>query len=460
MIFKAMLKEEWRIHSTLFGNVRFLFFPIMILFFSFLISLSIPLLSMIVPLDTVILVGHYMFLLFGISVGGFGLFGRESMNRRFGQASLLAYSAKTLPLSERSIFLRFFIKDIVFYFIFWILPIISGLSLATFFIGLNISIPLILISLTLSFLIGLSVIFLMSTIYAYSSKAFVFLLTIALISIFTMLRIPLESLPSFAFFISHSTGNLVISWILIIVPSTLSLSFLKVDYPQNKRHFENSFEKITEFIKNKYSPFISKDFLDLHRSEGGLGKLIFSYLLPIIILWILISKLVSYFPGLSSIIVLAIFMGIFSPSIYNWLTEFDVFSSYSFLPLRISEVIKSKLMSYSIINLISILVLILAIINSKEYLLLFLALIVFISISIYVLSVTIYLSGLQPNLLLYNVKIFGMYIFTTVPLTVTILFISAINYIYLFFTLFLIPLSWIILNYSYKKWDNLEQPVF
>ena len=80
-------------------------------------------------IDLVILI-HANYLMLGLMVGAFGLLGNEVMNRRFGQASLLAYSARTLPLTPRYIFTIFVLKDTLYYFFLWIFPLGAG-----FFIG-------------------------------------------------------------------------------------------------------------------------------------------------------------------------------------------------------------------------------------------------------------------------------------------------------------------------------------
>ena len=115
------------------------------------------------------LIIHANFLLLGFMVGAFGLLGGEVMTRRLGQASLLSYSARSLPLGERFIFANFVVKDTVYYFILWVFPFASGFMLASPFVGIPSSVPLLLtLTLTLSFLIGLSAIFFLSTVYVRS----------------------------------------------------------------------------------------------------------------------------------------------------------------------------------------------------------------------------------------------------------------------------------------------------
>lgn len=52
----------------------------------------------------------------------------------------------------------------------------------------------------------------------------------------------------------------------------------------------------------EYLHFVAKDLLDLKRSEGGFGKLIFSFLLPAILIWMLLSALGTVLPALNTLI--------------------------------------------------------------------------------------------------------------------------------------------------------------
>ncbi|WP_269850357.1 hypothetical protein [Methanosarcina horonobensis] len=158
------------------------------------------------------------------------------MNRRFGQASLIAYSSRVLPVSERFIFANFLGKDILYYFVLYIMPFVSGFALAVKFVpagnfSASSTILTLLLTLSLSFMIGLSAVFFLSTVYAHSGKISLFCLFAAS---FLLLHVSgnlnhytLYSLPSLSFFLSPSENQLLLSGVLILVPSALSLVFLK-----------------------------------------------------------------------------------------------------------------------------------------------------------------------------------------------------------------------------------------
>jgi hypothetical protein len=410
---------------------------------------------------------HYLFLLLGGMVGAFGLIGREFMNRRFGQASLIAYSSRSLPVSERLIFANFLVKDIVYYFVLYVLPFIAGFSLALTLIpaeNFHFPVALLLITLSLSFMIGLSLVFFLSTIYAHSGK----LLTLGFLAGLILLIFISKNLnpkifyvlPSLSFFLFPSQNHFLSSFILIIIPLALSLIFLKVDFPSEKKSFPNSFTSLCRKLGSyRYAAFVTKDFLDLKRSEGGLGKLIFSLFLPAFLLWMLLSAMGRVLLNLNTIILFSLVLGVLSSSMYNWLTEYDIFASYAFLPLKVSDMIKSKLNSYIFLNLIPLIILVLFTLEKDPESLLP-ALLIFLSISLYMVSVVIYLTGLSPSINLYNGKTFAIYILSVMPLLLENIILSMFGSYYELLNLLLIPLAFYLLWQSFKKWDLIESSYF
>jgi len=468
-IFKSMIKEEWRMHSNIFGSGGFALFPVFIFLFTFFVSLVLPVFREIFTDAQIALGMHYFFLLVGGMVGAFGLMCREFMNRRFGQASLIAYSSRTLPVSQRIIFANFLVKDVAYYFALYVLPFIAGFALAAKLVPSgNFQLPgtllILLLTLSLSFMIGLSLVFFLSTVYAHSGKLlFSGLLAISIFLLFVFGNLDSNvfySLPSLSFFLNPSENQFLLSFVLITVPSALSLIFLKVDYPQTKKSFSNSFSGLCGYLGSyRYAAFVVKDFLDLKRSEGGLGKVIFSFLLPAALIWMLLSALGKVIPALNALTLFSLVLGVLSSSMYNWLTEYDIFASYAFFPLRVSDMIKSKLNSYLFLNLVPFLLLTLLVLN-KEPSILFPSLLLFLSISLYMVSILVYLTGLSPSINLYNGKTFALYALSVMPLLMINIILSMFGPYYVLVDLMLVPLAFYLLGQSFKKWDCIENQLF
>lgn len=467
-LLKTMLKEEWRIHSTFFGTAMFGLFPLFIACLSFGMSFFIPVFRGMISGQSMILFAHYLFVFFGINVGAFGLFGSEFMNRRFGQASLLAYSSRTLPVTERSIFLNVVIKDIIYYLFLWIVPLIVGFGIASMtFLHIPLTITgLFLVTLPLSFLIGLSVIFFISMLYARSVPIFIAIVT----GLATWMGY--HAVTSEAFFMQFSPihyfftlqiSSLWTSLGWVIIPSCLALVLAKFDFPLfDTQKYVNRFKGLSKTFGNgKFAPFMAKDVLDLKRSHGGFGKIFFSFFVPVVFIWIFVTYFVAYIPLLQFGAMFALLLGLFSSSIYTWLTEFDQFNQYLFLPVSVSTVLMSKLRNYLILNVLPILTLIVASFVKDHFAYILPAFLLYAVSSFYALSITMLLTGLSPNILLTNVKILFFYLLAILPVVLTLMILSVFTGIVLVVaSLIIFGISFIILRFSFRKWNSTDHRTY
>lgn len=463
-LLRSMLKEEWRIHATMFGGLLFLLFPVLVAGFSFFCVLLLAVMPEVLPAGRTAVLGHYAFAFFGLSVGAFGLFGREALNRRFGQASLVAYSSRTLPISDRWIFLNFLVKDVVYYLFLWILPFIFGFYLASPLLGVGRGLAgLLILTLSLSFLTGLSVAFFLSTLYAHSGSFF--RVALALLVFFGIVASDAfglglaELLPPLSVY--YGRAGVGSSILPVLALCAVSLAFLKVDYPKRRVVFRDSLGRLSGLLDfGGFGPFLTKDFLDLHRSEGGLGKLVFSFLFPLAFVWLLLSVLAKFMPSANFLLLFSVLLGVLASAIYSWLTEYDLFSSYAFLPVRVSGLMKSKVAGYALLNLVPVAALAAVALRSGLLAYFPVALVLFAAVSAYSLSVTAYLGGLSPNVVLYNAKVFLEYVVFMIPALVAVIFLSAAGAGYaLLGSLLFFPAAFL-LKKSYSRWERAEQPGF
>jgi hypothetical protein len=209
-----------------------------------------------------------------------------------------------------------------------------------------------------------------------------------------------------------------------------------------------------------HAPFIAKDALDLLRSEGGIGKIIFSFLLPLGIIWIFLSVLIRFIPGIDATVVFAVLLGVISSTTYNWLTEFDTFSAYAFLPVEVGFVLRSKVRSYAFINLVSVGVLGCVVAGTGAWETALPALAAFLSVSAYALAVTIFLTGLHPNVLLYHSKTFLLYLAAISPVLLGLIFLSVLDPACALGSVVLIPFAWILFEKSVGRWNEWDMPQY
>jgi hypothetical protein len=457
-LFRSMIKEEWRMHSSFFGNRGFALFPVVIAAVSLLLSLSMILFGRIVSQTEVLLGLHYLFLFMGCMVGGFGLLGREVMNMRFGQLSLLAYSSRTLPISERLIFSNFIVKDVVYYFFLYVLPFTAGFAAGAVFVGPHYSFVMLLTTLFLSFCIGLSLVFLLTTIYANLGKKALLVILLVPVAFFLFLRgtgsVSFYALPPLALYPEPSVDVFLTCLALILVPSVISLIFLKMDFPQSQKHYPNSFSKLADSMGfYGYSPLMAKDYLDFSRSGGGPGKLVFSFLVPVAVVWLFLPQLLQLVPGLDILVVFAVVVGMMASTMYNWLTEFDMFGSYSFLPLTAADVMRSKLNSYSLLNLVPLAVVLFAVLQAGRLQDLLHIVLLFVAVSMYVVSVTVYLTGLNTSFTLYSAGNFTTYLLAIGPVMLGLVLLAQLNFQLVLASAILVPVAGYVLRRSFVKWN-------
>ena len=311
-----MVKEEWRVHSTMFGSLSFALFPVMIFGIAFMGSFLIPLMQNTLPAGNLTLIIHATYLMLGIMVGAFGLLGNEVMNRRFGQASLLAYSARSLPLSEKFIFSNFVIKDTVYYFFLWVLPFGFGYILASPFTGVPFAgALLLLLTLTLSFLFGLCGVFFLSAVYVRSRPALLLVLLsilvgLACLSVITGLN-PVLFFPPLLLNSTFTWANFLISCALLALLFSIAILLFNPESVGSEKTYRDSFAPLVRrfsFLPNP--PFAAKDTLDLYRSGSLVGQTIFSFLLPLAVIWFFLSLLGPFFPPHGLLFIFAITTGV------------------------------------------------------------------------------------------------------------------------------------------------------
>ncbi len=465
-LFKNMMKEEWRVHSTMFGSLSFALFPVMIFGIAFMGSFLLPLMHAALPAGNLAVLAHANFLLLGFLVGAFGLLGNEVMNRRFGQASLLAYSARSLPLSERFIFVNFVVKDIVYYFFFWVFPFGFGYIAASPFTGVPLSRALLLLgTLTLAFLFGLCTIFSLSAIYARSKPA-LWLAVLVLgagwgaFPAVTGMN-PAHFFPPLLLYSSFSYANLIISCVILAILFCTSIMLFSPEYAGTTKEFRNSFAPLVKrlaFFPDP--PLAAKDVLDLHRSGSVVGQTLFSFLLPLVVIWFFLSLLGPYFPPHGLLFTFAILTGVIASTMYTWVTMFDTFGQYACLPVAVSTLIRSKISTFAILQVVPAAFIAAVAILSGDSLALIPAVMLCLAISFYAVGVTVWLTGLSPSVLVYDVKVLFSYLLL-VGIVLTVF--SAISFAGPFYALASIVLvfpSYLFVKRAMARWDAVDQAGF
>ena len=465
-LFWNMMKEEWRVHSTMFGSLSFALFPVMIFGIAFMGSFLLPLMRTSFPSGNLALIVHGSYLMLGIMVGGFGLLGNEVMNRRFGQASLLAYSARSLPLSERFIFTNFVIKDTVYYFFLWVFPFGFGYILASPFIGVPLADALLLLlTLTLSFLFGLCTVFFLSTLYARSGAVFWVLMLVigaGLGALAVMSGMNLALLfPPLLLYTSFTWTNLMVSCIILILLFSVAIMLFNPESVGSEKKYLNSFAPLLKrlsFLPDP--PLATKDMLDMYRSGSMVGQVIFSFLLPLTVIWFFLSLLGPYFPPQGLLFMFAIVTGIIASTIYTWVTMFDTFGPYACLPVSVSRLITGKLTTFSLMQAVPVIFIAVVAILMQESLYLIPAVVLCLSVSFFAVGVMVWLTGLSPNVLVYDVKVMAVYLILIGIVVTLFTGIAFANPWYTLSSVILFLPAWLFMKRALVKWDAVDSGGF
>lgn len=465
-LFVAMMKEEWRVHSTMFGSLSFAMFPVMIFGIAFMGAFLVPLMRTSLPAGDLTIIIHANYLMLGIMVGGFGLLGNEMMNRRFGQASFLSYSARSLPLSDRFIFTNFVVKDTIYYFFLWVLPLGLGYILASPFTGVPLaSALLLLLTLTLAFLFGLCGVFFLSTIYA-RSRRLLWVVLLALGAGWGSLAAvtgtnPALFFPPLLLNSAFSWVNLLVSCAVLVLLFAVAIVLFNPESVGSEKNYKDSFAPLMKrfsFLPNP--PLAAKDTIDLYRSGSVIGQTIFSFLLPLVVIWFFLSLLGPFFPPHGLLFTFAITTGVIASTMYTWVTMFDSFGPYSCLPVAVSTLIASKLTTFSVLQVIPGAFIAVVAILSGEVAYLVPAVVLGVSVSFYAVGVMAWLCGLSPNVLVYDVKVLFAYL---VLVGVALMIFSAIAFANPYYALSAVVLAiptWLLVEKAKVRWDAIDPAGF
>jgi hypothetical protein len=464
-LFVAMVREEWRVHSTMFGSLSFALFPLLIFGIAFMGSFLIPLVKRTLPLGNLSIIIHSMYLLLGLMVGGFGMMGNEIMNRRFGQASLLAYSARSLPISERNIFANFVIKDTVYYFFLWVFPFAAGYILAAPFLGIPLASTLfLLLTLTLSFLFGLCGIFFLSTVFAWSKPvfwAFLLLLGIGFGGILAYGLNPAVLFPPLLLHQEFSWFNLLASCLTLAYLFVVSLWLFNPESVGSEKKYSDLYSPWLQRLSFlPYPPLAAKDTIDLYRSGSMIGQTLFSFLVPLGVIWFFLSMMSQFFPPHALLFLYAVTTGVIASTMYTWVTMFDNIGPYACLPVAVSTLIESKLTTFTLLQVIPAVFIAVVAALAGEAVYAIPAVVLGLAVSFYAVSIMAWLCGLSPNVLVYDVKVLFEYLLLVGVAITVFCAVSFINPYYAFGSVLLAIPAWMFFQQAKIRWDAVDPEGF
>ncbi len=399
----------------------FLAFPVMTTVFSFAIAITSGRIFEAQPLSDIMLLAHVGVFIYGISVGAFGFMGRMYVERQWGERGFLVAVPQLHPISFKKTFFGLYVRDVIFYVLLLLFPATMGLVASVPVTHFNLSSILFLfVSAFLSFFLGISLSFFMSVLYIRNTYIFgagVAAIFGLFIGHSILSAYPLEylvpglglqySLPPYQLNLESALGFAILALVLAALFDILSVVLVQEKFESRKSgkvdYILPGVERKVSFAK-KYQTLLSKELVDLTRS-GTVSKMFFSFVTPLLFLsftvWFVRTGLAL--PVGFNTVFYGAMVGFFGVLLYSWLNNVDVNDYYATLPVTVPQVIKAKLLAFLIMTMWISTIFVLAIswLNNDTSLL-WLALPVMFIVSVYMVVMVAYLTGLRTNSFLFD----------------------------------------------------------
>ncbi len=405
-LFAEMLREEWRMHARLFGGVRFALFPA---FLTLLAAGTATFFAVAGASEPALLAGlHAVVALVGLQVGSIGLVGQDALKNLLGDTTLLIYSARTLPVEERRLLFVFVVKDVVYYAVLFIAPLVVGVMPLVVLGDLSLAALLRLLATAwLAFTAGVGLSLLVVGVATRSRLAALALL-VGLLAAGVGAPGLLAYTP-YGLFADPSLAGLTMSVLLPVATAAVGFQLFEFDRRTPARTAANQFRALHAWLgAADHQGLLAKSLLDVARSSGGLWKVLFSQGLVFGVVAVLVGYLpdivpVRPSPGLTLGAVLS--LGAFTT--YNWLCQYDDAAFFSTYPIDLGRVFYAKLIGFLLFAVpagVLYLVLGVAVFGLDS---LVVGAAVYLPVSVYVFGVTAYVAGLRPTELLFDTPVFA-----------------------------------------------------
>ena len=423
-LFKAMMKEEWRLHQSLVGPLGSGLFPLMIFMFTAFLAVVTPSLLPQMPTATILLMLHAASVTYGLFVGNFGSIGEHVMTRRLGQVSMIMQMPQTYPVSFKQMMAVFYAKDAVFYLLYSYIPLTLGIGVAAPMAGVSLT-DVVMLGITtfLTFMVGMGISFTLSAVSVRAKLAglTLYVLLVGLIAMIYPLNIigPECLMPSFSYWLSRKLHGLVVAAVVSLLFASLGVVFMKEYFEVKHSRYRDDLIETINLLKfmGELSPLIAKEWIEVKRS-GALGPVVFSFsghLLAIYLMSWVFEKGVGMNLGFN-VVFYSGFVGFMGVMTYSFITNLEHNEYLNVQPVSVDQVIKGKLAIYFTLTagVTTLYVIGLGVIKHQMWLVP-IGLLLAAATSVYVVGVTSYLTGLWTNTMFFDAKIILRFSAAVVP---------------------------------------------
>ena len=376
---------------------------------------------------------HLPLFMFSLGMGTFAFMGRDAIVRRTGTKNYLLAAPALQPLPNSMAHFAYFVKDLLFYVLLILTPIISGMALGILMDGVaGVRTPLLWSSLPWTWVAmattlgqGLALSFLASSLWL-RGRPFTVFGPVAIVAL--GVAVGLGWLPAqwllwgLAAQATQSAlailAGLLFSMLIGLWASLIILDDFDVSVVERGDLFSPIHQRLGFLGRGNVRLIVAKEFVDLLRS-GAIKKMTVSYAIPLLVLlgmaWLvdfaeapIPINLLSYAP----------FLGFFGFNFYSWLTILDSPEFMNGLPLKVPDLIRAKVVVYFLAtSWISLIFIVLMAWRLDEWASLPTSIVVMFANSIYIVALTAFLMGLRPNKAIFDASIMvWFWIGTVLPL--------------------------------------------
>ena len=364
---------------------------------------------------------HLPLLMFSLGMGTFAFMGQDAIVHRSGTKNFLLAAPALQPLPNSVAHFAYFIKDLLFYVMLILTPVLAGMGLGILidnYTAVNTpllwsSLPWTWIAMITTLAQGLAVSFLASSLWM-RGRPYTIIGPILIVAIgiavglgkvdshYFLWGLAAQTTQSFTFVIIGLGASIVIG----LIASALITDDFDVAVIERGDLLGPIYDRLGFLGKGELRLIVAKEFVDLIRS-GALKKMTVSYSIPLAVLlgmaWLvdfaeapIPINLLSYAP----------FLGFFGFNFYSWLTILDSPDFMNGLPLRVPQLIRAKVVVYFLAtSWISLIFIVTMAWRLDEWANLPTSIVVMFANSIYIVALTAFLMGLRPNRAIFDASV-------------------------------------------------------
>ncbi len=408
-----MVKEEWRLHKSLSGELGSTFFPLLIFIMTVLCALISRTLLIGLSQTTLILMLHIASMGYGFFVGGFGSLAETIMSRRLGQTNMLLQLPQTYPVKLKKMMSIFYVKDSIFYLFYTYVPMVLGLGVVGSFFGYS-AIGIVKLGATtfLTFMLGMGISFVASAVANRSRLcgiAAYLTLTIMTVLVWPLGFLePYQVIPPLGYWVNGSIFWPLLSVIIAVVLAYVGVLLVRERLEIRSRRYPESYLSLDGFFAftGMHRVLVAKEWLELTRS-GSLTPIIGGYALHLIAVYF-ISWIFENGLGITlgfNLLFFSAMVGFLGVLVYSSLTSIEHNEYLNVMPVSVASLVKAKLFVYFIItSAVTVGYIVLIGWLKNEITLIPVAILLAECNCLFVVAVTAYLTGLWTNTMFFGAK--------------------------------------------------------